>query len=609
VIGSRLPPVFRDREELASSNDLAASVLAALDQSGSLIVICSPNGAKSRWVNEEIRAFRRMKGSSQIHCVIIGGEPGASSKPGFDPDLESLPPALFDEGGSEPLAVDIRPGGDGKQVAKLKLIAGILGVGFDELRRREVARRHRRLAMLATASLIGLVITSGLAVFAFLSRAEALEQRDIARQKTMTSERTVAFVKSLFEVADPSQSRGKEITAREIVDQGALRLAKELNQEPAVKAELITTLGEVYLGLGLYPKADQMIRSSFELKHSNVDARARQYATLALSLNAQGNYDAATTAFTKGLELARSSDQPSPALVTRLLVGRGEAAVATDKFAEAERDIRLALLMDQRLLGPRHPDVARDLEALGSVHYYLRQYAKARSLIEQALRIRIPAQGQSHPKVSENLNFLGVIAYEQRDALGAEKYYKEALRRDEAVLGPDHPDLAFTQNNFARLLIERRRFPEALPLLRKSLAITLQQRGGSHDDLAFVYANLAMAERGIGNSDRAEAAFLKALMPARLHKHRNLGPILTDLADLYCSNGRAREGLSLLTEARPAMVASYPNDPWRTAWVDNVKGRCLIAAGKRGTGAALRAKTLPVLRDRWDDQSYYGWLA
>src|SRR5262249_26815517 len=131
-IEARLPPVFQDREELAASSDLAASVRLALEQSASLIVICSPNGAKSRWVNEEIRAFTALGRRGRIQCLIVGGE----RQPGVQRQ-EYLPPALFENGGTEPLAADIRPGQDDRLSARLKILAGLMGVGYDELRQRE----------------------------------------------------------------------------------------------------------------------------------------------------------------------------------------------------------------------------------------------------------------------------------------------------------------------------------------------------------------------------------------------------------------------------------------------------------------------------------------
>jgi len=180
-IGARLPPVFRDREELASSSDLAAAVTAALCEAATLIVVCSPNSAKSKWVNEEVKTFIDGGRRGRILCVIVAGEPASG-----DPDTECLPPAL--RTGTEPLAADARKNGDGKSLARLKLLAGILEVPFDELRQREAHRRHRRLAYLAAASTAGLVLTSGLAIAAVIERNEAIEQRNVARVRTATAE-------------------------------------------------------------------------------------------------------------------------------------------------------------------------------------------------------------------------------------------------------------------------------------------------------------------------------------------------------------------------------------------------------------------------------------
>ena len=53
-LGKHIRPVFRDRDELPSSADLGPSILEALKESRFLIVLCSPNSAKSEWVNKEI---------------------------------------------------------------------------------------------------------------------------------------------------------------------------------------------------------------------------------------------------------------------------------------------------------------------------------------------------------------------------------------------------------------------------------------------------------------------------------------------------------------------------------------------------------------------------
>jgi hypothetical protein len=78
-IPRRLTPIFRDRDELPSATDLSAKVEEALRASANLIVICSPQAAASRWVGEEILAYKRLGRASRIFCLIVAGEPNASA--------------------------------------------------------------------------------------------------------------------------------------------------------------------------------------------------------------------------------------------------------------------------------------------------------------------------------------------------------------------------------------------------------------------------------------------------------------------------------------------------------------------------------------------------
>lgn len=608
-LGSRLPPIFQDREELAASADLAESVRAALAQTHALIVVCSPNGARSKWVNEEIRAFTALGRRSHIHCLIVDGEPNASRLPGMDSALECLPPALFEDGGSEPLASDIRPNRDGRAAAKLKLLAGIMGIGYDELRNREQQRRQKWLLLVASASAIGFVAMAGLAVFALIARADAVHQRDVARQKTATAERTVEFVKSLFEVSDPSEAKGAKVTAKEVLDKGAVRIAHALNDEPNVKAELMTTLSEVYQGLGVFHTGDELIRQSLRLPVSDEAVRARQYIALAASDHRAGNYDKAVDHFRIALAHAERLPDPNPPLVASIFAAMGDSKSQAGTYTDAEQDIRKALAIDLAQLGPRDPAVARDLEALAFYQVAQKAYPKARANYERALEIRIASQGPAHPQVADDLDGLGAIAYLEGDSAAAEAYYKRGLQSDQVVLGPDHPELALTANNLARVMLERREFAAAEPLLRHAVAITLAQRDPDASALAFLYDNLAIALRGLGQFDRGEELFRQGLRVADLHKHRNRAPIMTDLADLLCRRGASQQGLAMLAAAEPIGRQDYPDDPWRWAWTANTRGYCLIRSGQNKAGLAILNQSMPALRKRWPTGSMYRQIA
>ena len=179
----RLGTIFRDREELASSGDLGARVQEALSDSDALIVVCSPDAANSRWVNEEVLNFKRRAGNDRIYCLIVSGEPHAGDA------RECFPPALrfeIEAGGelgqrpAEPIAADIRPGKDGRTLALLKLIAGLLGTDLDKLRQREAQRRHQRMLAVVVASLAGMTLALALAITAWVARNDALRARNDA---------------------------------------------------------------------------------------------------------------------------------------------------------------------------------------------------------------------------------------------------------------------------------------------------------------------------------------------------------------------------------------------------------------------------------------------
>ncbi len=170
AVPKRPYPIFRDREELPTSADLGASIRNALEQSRYLIVICSPSSAKSIWVNEEVLQFKRLGRENRILCLIVDGEPNASDKEGREAEecfCPALRFAIDDEGAytdrrTEPIAADARPGKDTKADARLKLLAGLLGVDFDELKQRDKRRQIWRHVQVAAASVVALAIAGGI---------------------------------------------------------------------------------------------------------------------------------------------------------------------------------------------------------------------------------------------------------------------------------------------------------------------------------------------------------------------------------------------------------------------------------------------------------------
>jgi tetratricopeptide (TPR) repeat protein len=180
-----LRPIFRDREEFSAGHSLTEQTLAALDASQFLIVLCSPNAAISKYVNEEVRHFKANGGASRVIPIIVDGEPSDAQRECFPPALRFKlgPDGVLTDQAKEPLAADARPQGDGKEIAKQKVIAGLLGLGLDEVMRRAERARKRRtrfVASLAASFLLLAVAAAGSAVYAYQKLAESNERLDEA---------------------------------------------------------------------------------------------------------------------------------------------------------------------------------------------------------------------------------------------------------------------------------------------------------------------------------------------------------------------------------------------------------------------------------------------
>ena len=319
VIPTRLLPIFRDREELPSATNLSRKINEALEQSASLIVICSPDAAASRWVNEEVRAFKGLGRADRIFCLIVAGEPNASHVGGREAE-ECFPPDLLPAAGidTEPIAADVRHGMDGKSNAKLKLIAGLLGVGFDTLRQREHQRRIRRLTGVAIASMAVMVVTIALGVSAFVAR-------NAAERRQKQAESLIDFM--LGDLND-KLTKVQRLDLLEAVDDKAMAYFKSqpsgdsTGEAPTLHARALRKIGSVRLDQGHLQAAMESFQAASRIAAALADAvpadvpRQVAYAEILGFIGVthwrQGKLDEAQKAFEKAQEVLQRVRPQAP---------------------------------------------------------------------------------------------------------------------------------------------------------------------------------------------------------------------------------------------------------------------------------------------------------
>ena len=665
VVPARMSPVFRDREELASSTDLGEELTAALEASACQIVICSMSAAKSHWVNEEILAFKRLGRSRRIFSLIVEGEPHASGMEGYE-HYECFPNALRyrigDDGEltdepAEPIAADVRPGKDGKPHAKVKLVAGMLGLGFDDLRQREMQRRNRRLLMFSGFAIAGMVVAIGLATAAVIARNEAEAQRELAQREAETARRTADFMINLFQVSDPSVARGRSVTAMEILQAGVDKIEGDLEDQPEIQTSLMNTMGQVYIGLGLYPDAQNLLQLSLQQRRALASATPGEMHeslyNLAAVLTENAEFEQAEALYQEALSTLPATGEERERARVDSLAGLADLYFRTGQFEIAEPILREVLDARRSTLSPEDPAVADAIEELGMNMFDQVRYEEAESLVREALELRRRNLGtEPHPDLAENANNLGLLLLSLSRDEEAESLYREALEINRALYGQKHPDIAIALNNLAELYRHRGELQQAEQLYLQASDILVDLYGEDHPDVAMVTNNLALTYYYDGNLaaalesiartiailnhvfegdhpnlalsystmgrwlleagryEEAESALRNALdqqLELLDSEHEETAITRMALAELLAGQGAQEEALLQVEASESALVNTLGQDHWLTAVAENIRGSILGAQGRRDEAEAVLLDSYQRLAV--DDDARQVWVA
>lgn len=153
-------PVFRDQTDL-NTGILANTLHDQLEASKYLIVLCSPNSAKSEWVSKEVETFIKWGRLDCIIPVIVDGQPNC-----YNPDLECFPQYLreYTKAHPESELLGISFAEVGKEKAFIRVVSKMLDVSFDTLWKRHERERRRRIALICTLTPILLFLLYWLVV-------------------------------------------------------------------------------------------------------------------------------------------------------------------------------------------------------------------------------------------------------------------------------------------------------------------------------------------------------------------------------------------------------------------------------------------------------------
>lgn len=377
---------------------------------------------------------------------------------------------------------------------------------------RKFVRRHRLAVGLVAATMVG-VFTFAVVTLA-QSRVIAAERDRASREADVAAE-VSRFLVGMFEVADPGEQRGRTITAQEILRTGTSRIRDALGTQPAVRARLLGTLGDVYRNLGIYPRADSLLREALELEsathgphHPETAWANARYAVLDYQL---GRSDEADRRFREALDVLSAAPDIDPLDLARIRTTYGAVLQAAGDLAAAEEQLTAALAAKEGGLPPNDPEIATALNNLAGLEVRAGRPAMARDLYARALAIKETSLGEGHPQIATALANLAMTHEALGDLDQAEPLLERAIAIQQTTLGPRHPELARTLQRLAGVHRVRGRHGEAGTHYRRALEILEAAYGPEHRECAAALDDFGIHLRETGQLTEARAAQETAL--------------------------------------------------------------------------------------------------
>jgi eukaryotic-like serine/threonine-protein kinase len=393
----------------------------------------------------------------------------------------------------------------------------------------------------------------------FQSRRLAVE-RDRALAQEARAEKVTEFLVDIFQGADPNRTGGADVTALELLDEGASRALNELDGQPRTQADVLGTIGNTYIRLGLYERAVPFLERAVELGRQAGDHPAdlvrdlrRLAAAHAGGRSTSGWYpdnQRAIELLDEAVAVAERELGPDdPRLAAALTALADNLGKVSDRREHASEAVERALV----ILRNQEADVREELASALHLSALGRRDPEAQSRLREALELRRSLYGEDHTAVAGTLNDLALVL-EPLDPAAADTLLEQAAEINARIHGPDHAQTLTILGNLAGRYRDRGDYTRAEPLYREVLRRRRSAYPADSMGHAVQMHGLGWSLTELGRPDEAEL-ILREAMQILVNSGHDRTSLLHHVAS--STLGRALAAQQRYAEAEPLLRNSY----------------------------------------------------
>ncbi len=462
-------------------------------------------------------------------------------------------------------------------------------------RTRKFVRRNRGMVV---GSLSGFMTVLMFAIGSAVQAIQLQRQRDAARLERDRASAVSDFLVSVFQSSDPDESKGEDITAREILANGGLRVRDELADQPEVQLAVMGAIGTVYRSLGAYDSAAVFLQEAVDKARETSGEGSVEYATALVGLASlerlRGGPNKARELDQEALEIRRDKLGPDDVLTAETWNNLGAVDNDLGHYEKAEKEHLEALRIRREQLGENHSFTATSLDNLSTLYVDMGRYEEAVDYARRALSVRRKLFPEENMDIARSLNNLG-SALEYAGRLDeAEPNYLESLEIRRKLLPAGHPSIFVVESNLAGLYMKEGEYERATSQFR----VVVEAFRKIEDDpvgLARSLNNLGVALTRSGHADQA----VRALQESDSLVREALGPdtpmlayMAQGLGDAYVRLGKDADAEQSYRDALALRRRVLSDDNPNIAFTADKLGTFLLDRGRLDEAGPLIEEAL-----------------
>jgi serine/threonine-protein kinase len=376
--------------------------------------------------------------------------------------------------------------------------------------------RRNRLAVGVAALLLATVLTAAVvSTRAYFAADQARREAEIQRDRL---EEVNRFLAETFRAASPvGRQSPDEVTARAILDAGAERIETDLGDQPAVAAALQSEIGRRYHDLGVFDRAEELLRAAVA-GHRSAGRVTPENATaliyLGQTLIETGAVEEAEATLREAVGVAAALGDDGFATsvearksLLRVLTTRGAYEEVVELYQELHDQLRAEPWRDDPEFVRLRASLANDW---GLLLNRLGRYDEAEARIRDAIEDTRATYGAESSYAGQTWTNLGFVLGRAGRFEEAEAALRRGYELQRRVLGDDHLQTVLARMNLAGGLVKLGRIDEAEEHYPAVIAALRSIYGDRHSQVATAQNNAAMALMNAGDPAAAIPRFEEA---------------------------------------------------------------------------------------------------